>query len=131
MAELAWLKERGVRLLVSTMASRHNLADYEAAGLEWHHVPVPSTATAADQLNELLSLLRRELRRSGAVAVHGNYRTDFVAVVCAAHLLELRGTNPAESLFAAGQAGLHVTPEACALLGVDAAAVEARLEEGR
>ena len=127
-AELAWLKERGVRLLISTMASRHNLSAYEAAGLEWHHVPVPSTATAGDRLDELLALLRRELRRSGAVAVHGDYRTDFAAALCAAHLHELRGTEPAESLVAAGQAGLQVTPEACALLGVDAGAVEARLE---
>jgi hypothetical protein len=130
-AELAWLKERGVRLLVSTMASRHNLSDYEAAGLEWDHVPVPSTETARKRLDELLALLRRELRRSGAVAIHGDYRTDFVAAVCAAHLHELRGTDPAESLVAAGQAGLQVTPEACALLGVDAGAVEARLGEGR
>jgi hypothetical protein len=128
-AELAWLKGRGVRLLVSTMASRHNLSRYEAAGLEWRHVPVRSTAAAGDQLDELLALLRRELRPSGAVAVHGDYRTDFVAAVCAAHVHELRGTDPADSLVAAAHAGLRVTPEACALLGVDAAAVEARLEE--
>jgi hypothetical protein len=129
-AELAWLKERGVRLLVSTMASRHNLSHYEAAGLEWRHVPVRSTAAAGEQLDELLALLRRELRPSGAVAVHGDYRTDFVAAVCAAHVHELRGTDPADSLVAAAQAGLRVSPEACALLGVDAAAVEGRLEEG-
>lgn len=118
-AELAWLQERGVRLLVSTMAARHNLADYDAAGLDWHHVPVRSTAEGAEQLEELLRFLGAELPRPGVVAVHGDHRTDFVAAVCAAHLHELRGTSPEESLGAAARAGLHVTPEGCALLGVD------------
>ena len=123
-AELAYLESRGVRLVVSTMASRHNLAAYEAAGLEWHHVPVPSTEGGGEQLDELLALLRRELRPSGAVAVHGDHRTDFVAALCAAHLHELRGVDPAESLVAAAWAGLTITPAGCALVGVDAARLE-------
>ena len=41
-------------------------------------------------LEQLLPLLRRELKRRGAVAVHGNRHTDFVAAVCAAHLHETR-----------------------------------------
>jgi hypothetical protein len=125
-AELAYLKERGVRLVVSTMATRHNLADFEAAGLEWHHVPVPDTGAGADALEELLPLLRRELRRGGAVAVHGNRRTDFVAALCAAHLHEHRGTDPAEGLAAAQAAGLTVTEDACRLVGVDYEAVQPR-----
>ena len=51
-AEIAWLKEHGVRTVVSTMATRHNLPAYEAAGLESHHVAVPSTAGADDALDE-------------------------------------------------------------------------------
>jgi hypothetical protein len=123
-AELAYLESRGVRLVVSTMASRHNLAAYEAAGLEWHHVPVPAADGGGEQLDELLALLRRELRPSGAVAVHGDHRTDFVAALCAAHLHELRGIDPAQSLAAAARAGLTITPAACALVGVDAARLE-------
>ena len=38
-------------------------------------------------------LLRRELRKRGAVAVHGNRHTDFVAALCAAHLHESRGVD--------------------------------------
>jgi hypothetical protein len=106
------------------MAARHNLSDYDAAGLAWHHVPVPSTRKGADQLDELLQFLSEELRRPGVVAVHGDYRTDFVAAVCAVHLHELRGTSPVGSLVAAAKAGLDVTPEACALLGVDSIAVQ-------
>ena len=30
--EIAWLQARGVRLIVSTMATRHNLSAYDAAG---------------------------------------------------------------------------------------------------
>jgi hypothetical protein len=115
-------------MVVSTMKSRHNLADYEAMGLEWHHVPVASTDAGADQLEELLPVLRRELRRAGAVAVHGNHQTDFVAALCAAHLHQTRGVDPEVALADAARAGLQVTPEACALLGVDPAAVGARLE---
>jgi hypothetical protein len=124
-AEIEYLRSRGVRMVVSVMRTRHTLADYEAARLDWHHVPVPSTEEGADQLEELLPLLRRELRRRGAVAIHGDRYTDFVAAVCAAHLHDARGADPAAALAAAERAGLTVTPAACALVGVEPGAVEA------
>jgi hypothetical protein len=117
--EIAYLRAKGVRMVVSTMKTRHNLGDYERVGLEWHHVPVPSSEHGADALEELLPVLRRELRRKGAVAVHGNRHTDFVAALCAAHLHEARGLDPAEGLRAAAESGLTVTAESCALVGVD------------
>jgi predicted phage tail protein len=106
-------------MVISTMTTRHNIADYEAVGLDWHHLPVASCAEATDALEELLPLLRRELRRAGAVAIHGNRHTDFVAAVCAAHLHEHKGVAPAAGLASAAAAGLTVTEEAAALLGVD------------
>jgi hypothetical protein len=112
-------------MVVSVMRTRHNLAAYEEAGLEWHHVPVPSAAEGAEQLEELLPLLRRDLRRRGAVAIHGDRHTDFAAAVCAAHLHAERGEDPAEALVAAERAGLTVTPAACALVGVEPEEVEA------
>lgn len=118
-AEIEYLRDRGVRLVVSVMGSRHNLAAYEAAGLDWHHVPVRRTQDGAAALEELLPLLRAELKTAGAAALHGDVYTDFVAAVCAAHLHEARGVDPAEALTRAARAGLTVTPEACALLGVD------------
>jgi hypothetical protein len=124
-AEIAYLKGNGVRLVVSTMSSRHNLGAYESAGLPWHHVPVDSAQRGADALEELLPLLRRELRRRGAVAVHGDRHTDFVAAVCAAHLHEARGVVPAEALVRAAEAGLMVNGYTCALLGVEPADVDA------
>ena len=125
-AELEYLAERGVRFVISTMTTRHNLRDYDEVGLEWHHVPVASCAEGADALEELLPVLRRELRRRGAVAVHGNRRTDFAAALCAAHLHEAHDVDPLDGLATAVAAGLDVTPEAAALLGVDYDAVQPR-----
>ena len=124
--DIAYLAASGVRLVVSTMKTRHNLDAYEAAGLGWHHVPVEGCEGAEPQLEELLRLLRRELRRAGAVAVHGNRHTDFVAALCAAHLYELKGQPPEEGLRAAAAAGLMVTPECAALIGADYEAVQPR-----
>lgn len=126
-AEIAYLKARRVRLVVSTSPTRHNLGAYEDARLAWHHVPVESTEEGAAALDELVRLLRAEIRRPGAVALHGNRWTDFVAAVCAAHLHEARGVPVAEGLAQASQAGLTVTPAACALVGVEVGEVEAML----
>ena len=129
-AEIAYLKRKGVRLCISTMVSRHNLGAYEAAGLPWHHVPVESAQRGADALEELLPLLRRELRRRGAVAVHGDRHTDFVAAVCAAHLYESSGVEPAVALGRAAEAGLMVNGYSCALLGVEPGEVDALMRAG-
>jgi hypothetical protein len=123
--EIEYLISSGVRLVVSTMTTRHGLSTYEEAGLECHHVPVESCTGAEAAFEELLGFLRRELRSRGAVALHGNRHTDFVAAVCAAHLHEARGLDPLAGLVAAREAGLMVTPEAAALLGVDWEVVEA------
>jgi hypothetical protein len=44
-----------------------------------------------------------------------------VAALCAAHLYDHKGVDPADGLAAAAAAGLTVTPEAAQLLGVDLA----------
>ena len=124
-AEIEYLRRRGVRIVVSVMKTRHNLAAYEAAGLDWHHVPVPSAEEGAEQLEELLPLLVQELKPRGAVAIHGDRHTDFVAAVCAAHLHAERGADPVAALAAAERAGLTVTPAACALVGVEPSEVVA------
>jgi MoaA/NifB/PqqE/SkfB family radical SAM enzyme len=123
-AEIEYLVENGVHTVISTMKTRHNLEAYEQAGLRWHHRPVASTHDADEALEELLALLRRELKRRGAVAVHGNRHTDFVAALCAAHLHQQRGVSPEEALADAAAAGLTVTAEACTLLGADGRTVE-------
>src|SRR3954452_20110269 len=106
--EIAYLKDSRVRLVVSTMTSRHNLRDYEEAGLAWHHVAVASCEEGAEALDELVALLRRESRKPGAIAVHGNLHTDFVAAVGAAHMHDLGRADPEYGLITASEAGLTV-----------------------
>lgn len=119
-AEIAYLAKHGVWLVVSTMPTRHNLESYDRAGFEWRHVPVASTGDAEAAFEEVLTLLRGATRKKGAVAVHGNHQTDFAAAVCAGHLHAIGRAHPADALAAAGRAGLAITPEAAALVGVDA-----------
>jgi hypothetical protein len=128
-AEIAYLTERGVRLVISTMTTRHNLAAYAAAGIEWHHRPVGSAAEWATAFEELLDLLDRRLRAAGAVAVHGNSHTDFVAAVAAGHLDAARGVDPVLGLARAAQAGLTISADSCALLGVPIGDVREAIED--
>ena len=113
--EIAWLAARGVRTIVSTMPSRHNLAAYEEAGLRALHVPVRDEDAPERALAEVLGVLRRELRRPGAVAVHGDHRTDFVAAACAACLRDVYGVPIEDALDRAALAGLAPSAEAAAL----------------
>jgi hypothetical protein len=53
-----------------------------------------------------------------------------VAAVCAAHLHEARGVEPAEALAQAADAGLMVNGYTCALLGVDLADLDALMRSG-
>jgi hypothetical protein len=102
-ADIEYLKVCGVHTVVSTMKTRHNLEAYEEAGLDWVHIPVEEDDDGIDQV---LRVLRRKLRRAGAVAVHANRRTDFVAAVCAAYLEDAYGVPFGEGLARAAEAGL-------------------------
>src|SRR5438270_7150840 len=81
--EIEYLKNTGVRTVISVMQTRHNLSHYEDAGLKAIHVPAEENR---DGLLEVVNVVRRETRKPGAVAIHGNRHTDFVAAVCAQHL---------------------------------------------
>ena len=114
--DIAYLAENGVRLVVSLMPTKHNLGHYEEAGLEFRHVPIASWDAAAEALGDITRLLRRELRKRGAVAVHANRHTDLPAAVCAACLAEAYGEDPVAALRAAEAAGLSMTPAAYELV---------------
>jgi hypothetical protein len=104
-AEIEHLKEAGVRVVISLMQSRHNFDAYEQAGLEAIHLPVEQNE---EGLLQAVEVVRRETRKRGAVAIHDNRYTDFVAAICAYHLLEHRGIPIEESLEEAAEAGLPV-----------------------
>jgi hypothetical protein len=126
-AEIAYLKEAGVRTVISVMPTRHNLDDYEQVGITTIHLPVEHDV---DGLHEVVEVLRRETRKAGAVALHGNRYTDFVAAVCAQHVYEHKGVAVEESLTAASEAGLVVTAQAAAMVEADPGWIEAREWEG-
>jgi hypothetical protein len=113
-AEIEYLKAKGVRLIVSTMPTRHNLAHYEEAGIEHLHFPV-GEGEEADRFDEIVVMLRRLTRKRGAVAIHANRYTDFVTAICAAHLYDHRGTDPFDALESAREAGMTVTDQVYAL----------------
>jgi hypothetical protein len=115
-AEIEYLKESGVRVVISVMQTRHNFSAYEEAGLDAIHLPVEEDR---DGLLEAVEVVRRETRKPGAVAIHGNRYTDFVAAVCAKHLYDLRGIPVDESLQKAIDAGLVVTAQAAELVEAD------------
>jgi hypothetical protein len=104
--EIEYLKAAGVHTVISTMRTRHNLSAYEEAGLDWIHIPVEEDE---DGLEQVLAVLRRKLRRAGAIAIHANRRTDFVAAVCAAYLDDAYGIPVEEGLARAAEAGLATT----------------------
>src|SRR4051812_25132899 len=104
-SDIAYLKEEGVRVVISLMSSRHNFKDYEAAGLEAIHLPVEQDEAG---LIEAVDVVRRETRKRGAVAIHDNRYTDFVAAICAHHPLDHRGIPIEDSLEQAAQARLAV-----------------------
>jgi hypothetical protein len=101
--DIEYLKACGVHTVISTMKTRHNLEAYEEAGLDWVHVPVEGDG---DGVEQVLRVLRRKLRRAGAVAIHANRRTDFVALVCAAYLADAYDIPLEEGLARAAEAGL-------------------------
>ena len=104
--EIEWLMAHGVHTVISTMKTRHNLAAYEEAGLDWVHLPFEEEDDGVDQV---LPVLRRKLRRAGAVAIHANRRTDFVTSVCAAYLSDRYGVPVEESRASAAARGFRAS----------------------
>ena len=112
--------ERRVRTVISTMATRHNLAAYEAAGLRWHHVPVPVTADGGDALERDPraccgpSCGRRARSRCTATATRTSWRRS-APPTCTSSV----ASSPATGCARPRTPGSRVTAESCALLGVD------------
>jgi hypothetical protein len=111
--EIAYLKDAGVRAVISLMSTKHNLDSYRSAGIEAIHLPVEEDY---DGLMEAVACVRRETRKAGAVAIHANRYTDFVAAVAALHLCEQRNVYLEDALDSAIEAGLVVTRRVAALV---------------
>ena len=125
--ELAWLRAHGVRLVVSTMPTRHNLSEYERVGLAWHHLPLVGAR------RRRRGCWRRRWRCCGAsYGGAGRWRCTAIVTPTSWRRSARRtctrpaAANPTEGLAAAADAGLMITPWSAALLGVDYEAVQPR-----
>jgi hypothetical protein len=125
-ADLAYLQEHGVRLVISTMKTRHGLEEYADRGFEWEHIPVPDVAEDGKAaLPQVVAALERQLvDDNGVVALHGNRQTDFVAAAAVAFVKKHHGGRAKSLLKDASHAGLRITPAAAKLVGVRDWAVE-------
>jgi hypothetical protein len=119
-ADLAYLEEHGVRVVISTMKTRHGLDEYEERGFEWEHIPVPDIEVDGKAaLPKVVAALERALvGNDGIVALHGNRQTDFVAAAAIAFMREHHAGRPKALLEEAARAGLRPTPAAAKLVGV-------------
>jgi hypothetical protein len=56
--EIIWIREQGFTLVVSLLASPHNLHAYDELGVAWEHLPFGPHESARDVLGDLLPRLR-------------------------------------------------------------------------
>jgi hypothetical protein len=119
-ADIAYLASKQVRLVISTMKTRHNLDAYDKAGFEFVHIPVPDIETDGKAaLPRVVAALESALvDNDGIVALHGNRQTDFVAAAAVAFMKKHHGGRAKTLLKDAARAGLRPTPAAAKLVGV-------------
>jgi hypothetical protein len=84
--ELTWLQANGFTVIVSLLASDHNLHAYEEAGLETAHHPFPSSAEPREVLATLYPLLRQRVAESECLLVHQEELNDRVLGVVSGYL---------------------------------------------
>ncbi|MDQ4131735.1 MAG: hypothetical protein M3179_00675 [Actinomycetota bacterium] len=85
--EIIWLREQGFTLVVSLLASPHNLHSYEERGLPAEHIPFPAHADAHAVLADLYSRLRAWLAAGEKVLIHQEELGDLVQGVVAGFLV--------------------------------------------
>ncbi|MBW3579507.1 MAG: hypothetical protein KY447_12480 [Actinobacteria bacterium] len=68
--EVVWVKAQGFTLVISLLASPHNLHVYEAAELPWRHVPFSPGDDPAAVLGAFYRELRADLAAGERVLVH-------------------------------------------------------------
>ena len=85
--EVVWVKAQGFTLVVSVLASPHNLHVYEAAGLPCRHVPLGSGDDPAAVLGPFYADLHAVLAAGDRVLVHDDDVGDRLQGVMAGYLL--------------------------------------------
>lgn len=117
--EIAWWRARGVDAVVSTLRTRHALADYAEAGLEVHWHPLRDPDQAREQLPVIADTVRTLLGQgTGAVLVHCDMANEWLAAIDATLRLALGlARTPRAALRAAAADGLPVGSLTTSIVG--------------
>lgn len=71
--DLAFLREKGVDVIISLLESTLNLKEYVEAGFDTHHFPVEDfTAPTLDQTADACDIIETSIAGGGRVLVHCN-----------------------------------------------------------
>ncbi len=99
--EIIWLKVQGFTMVISLLASPHNLHAYDEQGLAWSHRPLGSGTERAGALVSLYQELHGCILGGGQVLIHAEEMDDEVAGVAAGYLLwSRRVPGPAQAIVA-------------------------------
>jgi len=85
--EIIWIREQGFTLVVSLLASPHNLHAYDELGVAWEHLPFGPHQNAHAVLAELLPKLRGWLDEGQKVLLHQEELSDRLLGVATGYLV--------------------------------------------
>lgn len=97
-ADLRWLRERGIDLLVSLTEEPPDRREINAAGLMLYHVPIEDmTAPTQEELDRSVSAIAKARARNMGVAVHCAAGIGRTGCILAAYLIH-QGASAREAI---------------------------------
>ena len=91
--EIIWLRENGFDVVVSLLASEHNLHNYDELEVEWAQVPFNGAEDGVDRLNEVFAEFNSLLDAGKRIVIHRDELGEVICGLVAAYLL-WRGLVP-------------------------------------
>ena len=91
--EIIWLRENGFDVVVSLLASEHNLHSYDELEVEWAQVPFNGAEDGVDRLNGVFAEFTSLLDAGKRIVLHRDELGEVICGLVAAYLL-WRGLVP-------------------------------------
>jgi atypical dual specificity phosphatase len=96
--DLAFLRDEGIRVIISLLETTLNLEDYLREGFEPHHLPVEDfTAPTLEQIAHACAVIEEALGQGKKVLVHCNAGIGLTVSILACFLVH-QGREPAEAV---------------------------------